>query len=91
VQASLRRAVKAGYGGVPLLGTPENITERLERLSKSGVDGVLLIWVDFQDGIRQFSRYVLPFLEQSGLRGAVRVKSETAKQPAAPGTHAVNL
>jgi FMNH2-dependent dimethyl sulfone monooxygenase len=88
VQASLRRAIKAGYGGVPLLGTPENITDRLERLSKSGVDGVLLIWVDFQNGIRQFNRHVLPLLEQSGLRGAVRT-GDTAKQAATPGTPTV--
>jgi hypothetical protein len=44
--------------------------------------------VDFQNGIRQFNRHVLPLLEQSGLRGAVRT-GDTAKQAATPGTPTV--
>ena len=68
VQERLRRSIKAGYGGVSLLGTPEDIASRLERLSVCGIDGVLLTWVDFQNGIRDFIGAVIPLLEKSGLR-----------------------
>lgn len=70
---ALRRHVKAGKGGVPLLGTPESIVDRLERVSKAGIDGVLLLMVDFQNGLRQFNKEVLPLLEQSPLRGMGRL------------------
>ena len=65
---SMRRAMKAGKGGVPLLGTAEDITARLQRLSTTGLDGVLMIWMDFQDGIRRFNAEVIPLMEQAGLR-----------------------
>lgn len=67
---SMRRAMKAGKGGVPLLGTAEDITARLQRLSTTGLDGVLMIWMDFQDGIRRFNAEVIPLMEQAGLREA---------------------
>ena len=66
---AMRRGMKAGKGGVPLLGRAEDIAARLERLSGTGVDGVLLIWMDFQDGIRRFGAEVLPLLHQMDLRG----------------------
>lgn len=65
---ALRRAVKAGTGGVPLLGTAADIVARLERLSQCGLDGLLLVWMDFQTGIRRFNREVIPLMEQAGLR-----------------------
>ena len=68
VQQRLRRSLKAGYGGVPLLGTPEDIAGRLERLSACGIDGVLMTWVDFQNGVRDFAGGVIPLLERAGLR-----------------------
>jgi len=65
---TLRRAVKAGTGGVPLLGTAADIVARLERLSRCGLDGLLLVWMDFQNGIRRFNHEVLPLMEEAGLR-----------------------
>jgi alkanesulfonate monooxygenase SsuD/methylene tetrahydromethanopterin reductase-like flavin-dependent oxidoreductase (luciferase family) len=65
---TLRRSVKAGTGGIPLLGTPHDIVTRLERLSRCGIDGLLLVWMDFQNGIRRFNREILPLMEQAGLR-----------------------
>jgi dimethylsulfone monooxygenase len=70
--AALRRSIKAGTGGVPLLGTAHDIAQKLERVSACGIDGILLVWMDFQSGIRRFNREVLPLLEQNGLRHARR-------------------
>ena len=64
----LRYSIKAGTGGVPLLGTAEDIAAKLERMSRCGLDGLLLIWMDFQNGIRAFNKDVMPLLEQAGLR-----------------------
>lgn len=64
----LRMRVAAGGGGFPLVGTPEGITEKLQMLSDCGIDGVLLSWGDFPDGLPRFVDGVLPLLEQAGLR-----------------------
>lgn len=71
VWEALRTRFAAGFGGFPLVGTAERIVEKLEMMSKAGLDGVLLTWVDYLDGLQRFNRDVLPRLEQAGLRRAV--------------------
>jgi alkanesulfonate monooxygenase SsuD/methylene tetrahydromethanopterin reductase-like flavin-dependent oxidoreductase (luciferase family) len=61
---------KAGWGGYPLVGTPEQITDELQNLSRAGIDGMLLSWLNYQDEGPAFMREVLPLLEQAGLRKA---------------------
>ncbi|WP_439815644.1 LLM class flavin-dependent oxidoreductase [Zavarzinia sp. CC-PAN008] len=68
VQAQVRFGIMAGAGGAPLLGTAHDIASDLAMLSDAGVDGVLLGWVDYLDGIARFNRDVLPLLEHAGLR-----------------------
>ena len=65
----LKRSLKAGTGGIPLLGEARDIAERLARASRCGIDGVLLVWMDYQNGVRQFNAHVLPLLEAMELRG----------------------
>ncbi len=60
--------VKAGWGGMPLVGTADHIVEKLIKLSSIGLDGILLSWVDYLDGMRRWHRDVTPRLEQAGLR-----------------------
>lgn len=70
--------LKAGYGGLGLVGTAEQIAERLKALSDAGIDGVSLHWVDYLDGMSRFNSRVLPLLEQEGLRRPyVRQGTET--------------
>ncbi len=59
---------KAGHGGYPLVGTPEQIVGQIQRLSDMGVDGILLSWVDYLGEARQWIDQVLPLMEQAGLR-----------------------
>lgn len=66
--SALRTRYAAGYGGFPLVGTPERVCEKLAMLSDAGLDGVLLTWFDFVEGAKAFNRDVLPLLEQAGLR-----------------------
>jgi alkanesulfonate monooxygenase SsuD/methylene tetrahydromethanopterin reductase-like flavin-dependent oxidoreductase (luciferase family) len=68
VMDAFRFHFKAGHGGYPLVGTPEQIVEGIERLSAMGVDGLLLSWVDYLGECRQWIERVLPLMEQAGQR-----------------------
>ena len=57
-----------GWGGYPLVGTPEQITEELTRMSNDGLDGVVVSWIDYRNELPQFADEVLPLLEQAGVR-----------------------
>jgi alkanesulfonate monooxygenase SsuD/methylene tetrahydromethanopterin reductase-like flavin-dependent oxidoreductase (luciferase family) len=57
-----------GWIGHRLLGTPEQIVERMADLASIGVDGIALHWVDFEAGIDQFNQQILPLMIQAGLR-----------------------
>jgi alkanesulfonate monooxygenase SsuD/methylene tetrahydromethanopterin reductase-like flavin-dependent oxidoreductase (luciferase family) len=58
----------AGWGGLPLVGTPAQIVDKLRQVSAVGVDGLVLSWVDYGEGLEQWGRDVMPLLEQAGLR-----------------------
>ena len=59
---------KAGFGGYPLVGTPEQIVDGIARLTELGVDGMLISWVDYLAECRQWIDRVMPLLEQAGFR-----------------------
>jgi FMNH2-dependent dimethyl sulfone monooxygenase len=63
--------IKAGWGGYPLVGTPDRIVGEIQKLCAIGIDGVLLSWVDYLDGLSRWQRDVMPRLEQAGLRRPV--------------------
>jgi FMNH2-dependent dimethyl sulfone monooxygenase len=58
----------AGWGGYPLVGTPEQIVDELCALSAIGIDGCLLAWVNYPLELQQWIADVMPLLEQAGLR-----------------------
>ena len=64
-----RMAIGAGY---PLIGTAQKIAEELAAISRAGIDGVIMTWLDYIDGVKRFARDVLPLLEQGGLRKPFR-------------------
>lgn len=66
----------AGAGGSILLGTAEDIADTLQMYSEAGLDGALLTWVDFVDGLTRFTRDVLPLLEARGLRAPFQPSAE---------------
>jgi FMNH2-dependent dimethyl sulfone monooxygenase len=69
--------LKAGWGGYPLVGTPDHIASELGRLSAIGFDGILLSWVDYLAGLDRWNKEVMPLLGQAGLRQQ-RARSEAA-------------
>ena len=60
-----RMATGAGY---PLIGDAQKVAEELQAISRAGIDGVIMTWVDYIDGVKRFAEQVLPLLEQAGLR-----------------------
>lgn len=58
--------------GYPLIGTPEQITEKLIELSATGVDGTLINMVDYNVELPHWNEKVMPLLEQAGLRKPVQ-------------------
>jgi dimethylsulfone monooxygenase len=61
----------AGAGGFPLVGRAQDIAEQCESLSKAGIDGILLCWIDYADGLPRWILEILPLLEQANLRRPV--------------------
>ncbi len=69
----LKFNIKAGWGGYPLVGTADRIVDEILRLTRIGIDGILVSWVDYLDGLERWQRGVMPRLEQAGLRKPVRI------------------
>jgi FMNH2-dependent dimethyl sulfone monooxygenase len=66
--AHLKELFIAGWGGYPLLGTKEQVVDGLKSLSAMGIDGVLLSWPRYEEGMREFKQATYPLLVQAGLR-----------------------
>jgi dimethylsulfone monooxygenase len=69
--AFMRRRMAVGAGH-PMIGTAESIAKELTAISSVGIDGVIMTWPDYIDGVRRFSKDVLPLLEKVGLRKPFR-------------------
>lgn len=65
---SFKVHLNAGYGGYSIVGSNEEVAEKLADLSEAGLDGVALNWVDYLDGLNRFNAQIMPALEKGGLR-----------------------
>jgi alkanesulfonate monooxygenase SsuD/methylene tetrahydromethanopterin reductase-like flavin-dependent oxidoreductase (luciferase family) len=70
----------AGWGGYPLVGTAEQIADEIEKLSKFGLDGTLVNFARYEEGLTRFTKEVMPLLEQKGLRKPFRPKIAAAAE-----------
>ena len=64
----LKELFIAGWGAYPLTGTKEQVVEGLQTMSAMGLDGAVLSWPRFEDGMREFKDVTYPLLFQAGLR-----------------------
>jgi alkanesulfonate monooxygenase SsuD/methylene tetrahydromethanopterin reductase-like flavin-dependent oxidoreductase (luciferase family) len=67
-RARLHRMVAGSFNMQILVGTPEQLVDRLINLSKAGVDGLNMTFVNYQDELRRVVEQVMPLMEQAGLR-----------------------
>ena len=58
----------AGWGGYPIVGTPEQVTEELGKLNAAGMEGMIFGLVDYNEELKYFGENVMPLLKQAGLR-----------------------
>ena len=65
---AFQEAFLSGWGGVPLIGTKEQIVDGLMTLSRAGLDGVLVAFPRYEAGMREFRDVTYPLLVQAGLR-----------------------
>src|SRR5690606_5745422 len=59
----------AGWGGYPLVGTPEQVVDEMLRIEAAGIEGLILCWLDYHEELAYFGDRVLPLMRQAGLRG----------------------
>jgi alkanesulfonate monooxygenase SsuD/methylene tetrahydromethanopterin reductase-like flavin-dependent oxidoreductase (luciferase family) len=57
-----------GFFSLPLVGTPDQITDLILELHDAGMDGIALSWPDFDEGLQQMEDDLIPRLEQAGVR-----------------------
>ncbi len=68
VSRAMKEHFIGGWGGIPVVGTAEQIVEGLQMLVRAGFDGVLLSWARYIEDMRRFEQEVHPMLIQAGLR-----------------------
>jgi alkanesulfonate monooxygenase SsuD/methylene tetrahydromethanopterin reductase-like flavin-dependent oxidoreductase (luciferase family) len=61
----------AGWGGYPLVGTPEQVVARMAELADLGIEGFILAWLDYYEELKYFGERVLPLMREAGLRGTL--------------------
>ena len=60
----------AGYGAVPLVGTPDQVAAGMSAFAEAGLDGISLSWVDYHFGLQQYNDVLRPLLIKNGLRSS---------------------
>ena len=66
-QQKLRMA--GGHGGYPVIGTPDQVAERIAEFAKAGIGGVAIGMVNYLDELPYFTREVLPRLKAMEIHG----------------------
>ncbi len=58
----------AGYGSIPLVGTPEQVANGFASFAEAGLDGLTVSWPNYLEGIAQFEKDILPLLINANVR-----------------------
>jgi alkanesulfonate monooxygenase SsuD/methylene tetrahydromethanopterin reductase-like flavin-dependent oxidoreductase (luciferase family) len=64
----IRKGQANGLGGLPLVGTPDDVAKGLAELSEIGLRGIAAAFVNYADELPYFCAEVLPRLERLGVR-----------------------
>jgi alkanesulfonate monooxygenase SsuD/methylene tetrahydromethanopterin reductase-like flavin-dependent oxidoreductase (luciferase family) len=65
----------AGLWALPLVGTPEQVAQKMIDLHGAGLDGIAFSWPDFDEGLEQLEQSILPQLVEAGVRAPVAAPS----------------
>jgi alkanesulfonate monooxygenase SsuD/methylene tetrahydromethanopterin reductase-like flavin-dependent oxidoreductase (luciferase family) len=68
----------AGLWALPLIGTPDQVTEKLIDLHNSDIDGIAFSWLDFDEGLGQLEDSIIPRLVEAGVRAPLPAATAAA-------------
>ena len=57
-----------GSGSYPIVGTPEQVVDSFQTLADLGIDGAVMILLDYNEELKYFGDTVMPLLTEAGLR-----------------------
>ena len=58
----------AGWGGFPLVGTPEQVVQGMKELNKAGMGGMIMGLIDPNEELPMFKEQILPLMVEAGIR-----------------------
>jgi alkanesulfonate monooxygenase SsuD/methylene tetrahydromethanopterin reductase-like flavin-dependent oxidoreductase (luciferase family) len=58
----------AGFNALPLVGTAEQIVERMQQMADGGLAGLAISFDDYDEGIAAYDEAIRPLLVEVGLR-----------------------
>jgi len=68
-ERKLLEGMVAGFWGIPMVGSPDQVTQQLIDLHGAGADGIAISFVNYDEGLDQMERLLLPRLIEAGVRG----------------------
>nr|WP_174268048.1 LLM class flavin-dependent oxidoreductase [Nocardioides zeae] len=69
--AGFRGRFAAGHGTCPLIGSPDDVADEIERFARAGFGGITMSFVDYVGELEYFAQEVMPRLAKKGLRPEV--------------------
>ena len=57
-----------GAGGIPMIGTKEQVAEMIREIHLHGMDGLLMVFLDFHKDTIRFKQDIMPILKKMGVR-----------------------
>jgi FMNH2-dependent dimethyl sulfone monooxygenase len=66
--SDLMKLIMSTGGNRGILGSPEQVVAELAEISAAGVDGIAMIFTDYNDGITRYTEQMLPLMREAGLR-----------------------
>jgi FMNH2-dependent dimethyl sulfone monooxygenase len=66
--SDLMRLIMSTGGNRALIGSPERVAEELAGIAAGGVDGVGMMFMNYEEGIQRYTDQLLPLLRKDGLR-----------------------
>jgi len=58
----------AGFWGIPMVGSPDQVAQKMLDLHEAGADGIAISFVDYDDGLERMETQLLPRLVAAGVR-----------------------
>lgn len=65
---NFRSRFAAGHGTCPLIGSPDDVADEIERFAQAGFGGITMAFVDYVGELEYFAQEVMPRLAKKGLR-----------------------